>query len=276
MNFPLTSPGDAVAARAGWEASLAGVARREVRRYLSVVERAALDADPSVAVVTAGVGDRFGWFSVVAPWGAAAYELTRHVAALMGDRAPFSPYREDAPYVSPVPDSQYLSSVYGRLMDDTVPRMALDTATLVLAAAAALAWSRARVARELAAVLDPVRGSVLRSRPGPPPVPPYGLPELVEPTVGWAAVPEILARQEATSAYNTYAVRELARAGFTHKRWLTRRDERVRPTHAEADGQTVPLGADFLVGGYALACPADHTGPSAETAGCRCVIVGRT
>lgn len=52
--------------------------------------------------------------------------------------------------------------------------------------------------------------------------------------------------------------------------WLATDDRRTRKTHDEADGQRVPLGSPFIVGGFPLAFPGDPTGPPQEVIQCRC------
>lgn len=52
--------------------------------------------------------------------------------------------------------------------------------------------------------------------------------------------------------------------------WLATEDLRTRATHAEADGQRVPLGTPFTVGGHHLAFPGDPAGPGHEVIQCRC------
>lgn len=59
---------------------------------------------------------------------------------------------------------------------------------------------------------------------------------------------------------------------FTHKRWLSASDGRVRPDHATAHGQTVPLEEAFSVGGAAMQYPGDPAGPPAEVFNCRCTL----
>lgn len=60
--------------------------------------------------------------------------------------------------------------------------------------------------------------------------------------------------------------------GKTKKRWKTERDERVRPTHREMEGVTIPIEDYFVVGGSSLFYPCDPEGDPKETSGCRCVL----
>lgn len=53
--------------------------------------------------------------------------------------------------------------------------------------------------------------------------------------------------------------------------WNAILDNRTRDDHAEADGQTVPLGEPFTVGGESLMYPGDAAGSAAQTANCRCL-----
>lgn len=57
------------------------------------------------------------------------------------------------------------------------------------------------------------------------------------------------------------------------KRWLATPDERTRPTHMEAHGQTVPLLDEFDIGGAPLLYPGDPTGPDGEVINCRCTLI---
>lgn len=55
--------------------------------------------------------------------------------------------------------------------------------------------------------------------------------------------------------------------------WLNSADARVRPSHVEADGQRVPVGTPFTVGGALLSHPGDPFGPAEECANCRCTTL---
>lgn len=55
------------------------------------------------------------------------------------------------------------------------------------------------------------------------------------------------------------------------KRWLATEDNRTRPDHREADGQLVPWGQPFTVGGFSMMHPHDPTAPAKEVVNCRCV-----
>lgn len=67
--------------------------------------------------------------------------------------------------------------------------------------------------------------------------------------------------------------------GSTHAQWLSRRDDHVRETHVEADGQERPIGEKFSVGDFQLAYPCDPTDLPESwdvVAGCRCGLIFRS
>lgn len=60
--------------------------------------------------------------------------------------------------------------------------------------------------------------------------------------------------------------------GFTSKTWITRKDQKVRNTHREIDGHTVPIGSRFVTTGYTIRFPGDRTAPVPGWLNCRCVM----
>lgn len=57
------------------------------------------------------------------------------------------------------------------------------------------------------------------------------------------------------------------------KTWYTRRDDRVREAHAKAEGQEVPQGAYFSIGGWPMEFPGDTRVPPSLWMNCRCIMV---
>lgn len=57
------------------------------------------------------------------------------------------------------------------------------------------------------------------------------------------------------------------------KRWDTERDQRVRESHREVDGETRDLGMPFYVDGFPLMFPGDPMGPPETVINCRCDLV---
>lgn len=89
----------------------------------------------------------------------------------------------------------------------------------------------------------------------------------------WQA--ERLVRTEATAAAN-FAQSQAAQTIFSpeqmQKEWIASFDDRVRDTHAQADGQIVMANNTFLVGGQPMMFPGDPAGGAAETINCRCSV----
>lgn len=87
---------------------------------------------------------------------------------------------------------------------------------------------------------------------------------------------EALARTEVIGASNMGADARVELMGDNappFKQWLATMDARTRPTHMAADGQVVPRGDQFLVGGASLKVPGDPTGPDHEVVNCRCTTL---
>lgn len=102
----------------------------------------------------------------------------------------------------------------------------------------------------------------------------YLTPDESGPAYSWEAIENMEARGIATSSYNSMVIEALREEGYTHKMWITRRDDRVRPTHAAVDSAHASLTEQFQVGNDLLAYPRDPRGSTEEIAGCRCIIVG--
>jgi hypothetical protein len=84
-------------------------------------------------------------------------------------------------------------------------------------------------------------------------------------------------KRDVRTAYTGYhgllALAYFEARGIRKMRWVTRHDDKVRLTHAAADGQVVDTGLMFVVGGALLPYPGAKTGPADETINCRCVVV---
>ncbi len=77
-----------------------------------------------------------------------------------------------------------------------------------------------------------------------------------------------VARTEVAQAAG-FAQHEAAKeAGMTTHSWLSSRDDRVRDSHADIDGEEQPIGEPYSNG---LMYPGDPSGDPAETIMCRCV-----
>jgi hypothetical protein len=89
-----------------------------------------------------------------------------------------------------------------------------------------------------------------------------------------------IARTESHGARNTVnaaSVRRVASAfggaNAFARRWQAAEDARTRPTHVQADGQTVALNQPFIVGAASLDFPGDPSGPAGEVINCRCTTI---
>lgn len=83
-----------------------------------------------------------------------------------------------------------------------------------------------------------------------------------------------IARTESGIAGNAGINEGLIQSGVKKKRWLSSRDEKVRDSHAAADGQEVAITDPFDVGGFLLEHPGDPKGPAGEIINCRCSMRG--
>lgn len=89
-----------------------------------------------------------------------------------------------------------------------------------------------------------------------------------------------IAENESNTLFNSKDYKEAKEKGYTHKIWMAYPDNRVRPTHVEANGLKVPIGSYFEVGEAQMLYPRDVTSEFStgaehpeETINCRCVCI---
>lgn len=98
-------------------------------------------------------------------------------------------------------------------------------------------------------------------------------------TARWSNRATVIARTETMGALNAgrhdafNALAEEEPDEEFERIWLATDDSRTRHTHEVADGQRVPLGRPFIVGGFELRFPGDPEGPAQEVIQCRCVAL---
>lgn len=82
----------------------------------------------------------------------------------------------------------------------------------------------------------------------------------------------LIAENDTNSICEYTAFQDAIDAGKTRKTWNTMIDKRVRHTHADLEGMTIPIMERFKVGAYEMYQPKDSTlgAGMEEIAGCRC------
>lgn len=80
----------------------------------------------------------------------------------------------------------------------------------------------------------------------------------------------VISEHESQTAFNAGTFLATKAAGIPKKKWLTRRDVRVREEHKFLHGKSVPIGAGFAADGSVLRFPGDPLAPPHLTINCRC------
>jgi uncharacterized protein with gpF-like domain len=94
----------------------------------------------------------------------------------------------------------------------------------------------------------------------------------------WPSRARTIAQTETTRAYGAGTLaggleQSRVTGRLLRKRWDTERDERVRVSHREVDGEVRDLGMPFYVDGVPLMFPGDPMGPPETVINCRCDLV---
>lgn len=82
----------------------------------------------------------------------------------------------------------------------------------------------------------------------------------------------LIAENEANSVWNDSEFQDAINTGHTMKTWLSMRDKRVRKTHTEVDGTTIPINEFFHVGEAMLLYPRYACDHPEEIVNCRCSL----
>jgi len=84
-----------------------------------------------------------------------------------------------------------------------------------------------------------------------------------------------IAQTEVSAAYGFGRQAAMKKAGIKFKQWLTSGNANVRPAHAEANLQTVPIDEPFIVDGEELMHPGDSSGSAGNVINCHCVSLAK-
>ncbi len=82
-----------------------------------------------------------------------------------------------------------------------------------------------------------------------------------------------IARTQVSGAISSGRQATMKQSGVKYKRWITSKDDAVRPEHAAANNQVVKVDGYFSVGGEQLMHPGDPAGSAKNIINCRCVSI---
>lgn len=92
----------------------------------------------------------------------------------------------------------------------------------------------------------------------------------------WENAADAVGQTQATSALNAAVTAAATDSGRSIRvEWVAILDSHTRAAHAEADGQSQPLGSSFTVGGEELRYPGDPRGSLDNIINCRCRLFAR-
>lgn len=81
-----------------------------------------------------------------------------------------------------------------------------------------------------------------------------------------------ISENEANTIANYEELQEALEDGYLFKTWVTMGDMRVRKDHDEVNGETIPIGEYFEVGGSQMLFPHDVENAPEQTVNCRCSL----
>lgn len=222
-----------------WEAELTNILEPPIVRFLRGVIGAATSALEAPTLLAAA--DPFAFTNIKKRWDTTVRLILHSTSAS----------RLSHPALL---DEQIAGMLRAADLPDRASAMAVD----VLTRGRDEDWTAAKTKREL-------RAAIL------PPAPKVQGPKAESKEWAWHKTRvRAIARTAATRAGSLYTLQD---AGYSHKRWMTRRDRTVRDSHVQAHGQTVGRDGAFMVGGYAMQYPGDMSAPPAETTNCRCLLI---
>lgn len=149
------------------------------------------------------------------------------------------------------------------LTDSGLPAHLFEDVQVILDNAAAEAWAEAKTKRALYKLLIPKQKSSKKI-----PATQRETRDEYRARIRSTAIETINQNLQRATA------RRIQEQGLSWKKWVAHHDDRTRPAHREADGQTVPATDTFTVGGFRMRYPKDPSAPLHLTINCRCIMVG--